>query len=36
MVRKIADEPYTPPKEQADSEKPADSLTDKIRTLLDQ
>ena len=36
LTRKIADEPYVPGKKEEDSEKPADSLTDKIRTLLDQ
>ena len=36
LTRKIAEEPYVPGKKADDSEKPPDSLTDKIRTLLDQ
>ena len=36
ICRKIEDELYTPPKEDKASQKPDDSLTDKIRTLLDQ
>jgi len=36
LTRKIADEPYVPGKKEDDAAKPADSLTDKIRTLLDQ
>lgn len=36
MVRKIADEPYVPSKAGEEPEKPTQTLTDKIRTLLDE
>ena len=36
MVRKVGEELYTPPGEDKDGDKKDDSITDKIRSLLDQ
>jgi hypothetical protein len=36
LTRKVAEEPYVPAKGEDDAEKPADSLTDKLRSLLDE
>ncbi len=36
LTRKISEVPYTPPVTDDSSEKPDESITDKIRTLLDQ